>query len=148
MVGEICTRAVIVARQQEPLVEAARRMRDFHVGNLIVVNDLEDRLPVGILTDRDIAIGPVAQASDRLEALSVGDVMSAPAETVSESESLDAALRKMEQLGVRRLPVVDEMHRLVGVVALDDVLKHVSKQLDRIMALMETERQREHAVRP
>jgi CBS domain-containing protein len=84
IVGNACNTAVVLATAEEPLVEAARRMRDFHVGSVIVVSDLSARRPIGMLTDRDIVVSAVAQSPDRVTSLSVGDVMSADVVTVPE----------------------------------------------------------------
>lgn len=148
MVGQHCTREVILGQRNETLAEAAQRMRDFHVGDLIVVDNLEDRTPVGMLTDRDIVVGPVAQAAERVTSLTIGDVMTTPAITVREAESLDSALKKMERHGVRRLPVVDRSGGLTGVLAADDVLRHVTGELSKLGNLFACEREREQVRRP
>lgn len=74
-VGELCTREVIIAQRDTSVVEAAQRMRTYHVGNLVVVEDeTNGRRPIGIVTDRDIVIAVVA-AGVNPEALKVGDIM-------------------------------------------------------------------------
>ena len=143
MVRNHCTRDVVVGQRHEPLAQAAQRMRDRHVGDLLVVDDLEHRWPVGILTDRDVVVGPVAQAAAHFGELTIGDVMTAPAIMVSESDSLDSALTKMQRHGVRRMPVVDQTGSLSGVLAIDDVIGHVTDELTRIVFLLKTGRKRE-----
>ena len=60
-VGELCNRAVVFAREEETVREAARRMRDMHVGDLVIVREEDGRrVPVGIVTDRDLVVGPLA----------------------------------------------------------------------------------------
>ncbi len=78
MVSEHCTRDVIVGQRHETLSQAAQRMRESHVGDLVVVDTLEHRMPIGMLTDRDIVVGPVAQATEQIAALTIGDVMTHP----------------------------------------------------------------------
>jgi predicted transcriptional regulator len=72
-VNDICTRPAITAHPDETIAEAARRMRDKHVGDLVVA-DIQQR-PIGLLTDRDIVVSAVAQSPDKLESLLVGDLM-------------------------------------------------------------------------
>jgi CBS domain-containing protein len=140
-VGDICTRSVVTAHADETVVEAARRMRDRHVGDLLVT-DTQAR-PTGILTDRDIVVSAVAQSPDRLESLLVGDVMSRDVLTVRTGETLDEALKMMRGRGVRRLPVVSADGRLEGLVAFDDILELMSEELGELVALVAREQKLE-----
>ena len=73
--GEICNREVIVGYRNMSLSEAAKLMREYHVGSLVVVVDRPpERVPVGILTDRDLALAVIAKELDPRK-LEVGDVM-------------------------------------------------------------------------
>src|SRR5262245_26904276 len=119
-VGEICTRTVTTIHPAETVVDAAQRMRDEHVGDVVVVDD--GRRPLGILTDRDIVVSAVAQSPDQLHALRVSDVMSREVVTALSHEAVEDALSRMRKLGVRRLPVVSGDGRLVGIISLTDVL--------------------------
>ena len=71
--GDLCTRAVVTADPDETIVEAARRMRDRHVGALVIVDTAQR--PLGILTDRDIVVSAVAQSPGQLDSLRVADLM-------------------------------------------------------------------------
>ena len=143
MVSTHCTRDVVVGQRHEALSTAALRMRDRHVGDLVIVDNLEDRTPVGMLTDRDIVVGPVAQAAEHFNALTIGDVMTTPVNAVHESDSLDSALTTMQRHGVRRMPVVDQTGSLCGLLAVDDVIAHVTDQLSKVMFLQATGQERE-----
>ena len=101
------------------VVDAAKLMRDEDVGLVPVVEG--DRL-VATLTDRDITIRVVAEGKDP-ESTRVRDVASTDLVTIDPDQELDEALRLMAQHQVRRLPVVEEDGRLVGVVAQADVAK-------------------------
>jgi CBS domain-containing protein len=99
---------------------AAKMMRDEDVGLAPIVEG--DRL-VGTLTDRDIAVRVVAEGRDP-EATTAREVASTDVVTVDPDQDLDEALRLMAQHQIRRLPVVEEDGRLVGIVAQADVARH------------------------
>ena len=105
---------------KRPVADAAKLMRDEDVGIAPIVQG--DKL-VGTLTDRDIAIRVVAEGRDP-ESTTVREVASTDLVTVDADQSLDEALRLMAQHQVRRLPVVEEDGRLVGVLAQADVARH------------------------
>jgi CBS domain-containing protein len=109
-------------------LEAARRMRDMGVGSLVVA---ERRRPLGMLTDRDLAIRVVARGLDGAH-VSVAEVMSERPIFVSQTRDADTVLELMRDEGVRRIPVVDDVHELVGVVSLDDLIVAVSASLGSI----------------
>jgi CBS domain-containing protein len=104
----------------KPVSYAAKMMRDEDVGLAPIVEG--DRL-VGTLTDRDIAMRVVAEGRDP-ESTTVRDVASSVFVTVNPQQGLGEALQLMAQHQVRRLPVVEEDGRLVGVVAQADVAEH------------------------
>jgi CBS domain-containing protein len=99
------------------VAEAARLMKTEDVGSLPV---LEGERLVGMVTDRDIVIRVVAEGKDP-QSSTVGDVASRDLVTVDPQQNLDEALRLMAQHQVRRLPVVEEDGRLVGILAQADV---------------------------
>lgn len=146
-VGEICNREVVVTEKTVSVEEAARLMRAHHVGDLIVVEEKDGRkLPIGIVTDRDIVVEVVAAAVNP-EALKVGDIMGAEMATVLESEGLFEALRYMRDKGVRRMPVVDNSGSLAGILTLDDVLGLLAEEMTEMAKLVSHERQREVNIR-
>jgi CBS domain-containing protein len=98
---------------------AAKMMRDEDVGLAPIVEG--DKL-IGMLTDRDIAIRVVADGRDP-DQVTVGEVASKQVVTIDPQQELDEALRVMAMHQVRRLPVVEEDGRLVGVVAQADVAR-------------------------
>jgi CBS domain-containing protein len=104
---------------ERPVAYAAKMMKDEDVGLAPIVEG--DKL-VGTLTDRDIAVRVVAEGRDP-ESTSVSDVASKNIVTVEPQQNLDEALNLMAQHQVRRLPVVDDGGRLVGVVSQGDVAK-------------------------
>ena len=100
-----------------PVAEAAQLMKSEDVGSVPV---LEGERLVGMLTDRDIVVRVLAEGRDP-QSTNVGDVASRELVTVDPQQDLDEALRLMAQHQVRRLPVVEEDERLVGILAQADV---------------------------
>lgn len=147
-VGDICNRNVVVAPKTEMIVDAARRMRTSHVGDLVVVeNRAGSHVPIGIVTDRDIVVSAVAGDPDHINYLLVSDVMSSELVTAREHDGVEAALKKMEEHGVRRLPIVDEQGALVGILTLDDVLQYLTVQQSELVALVAREQKHERQYR-
>jgi CBS domain-containing protein len=129
-IKEICSRVVVVAKPDTDLREAARLMRDHHVGALVVVEGSDGaRRPIGIVTDRDIVVEVVAAAGVQPENLRVGDVMSSDLVVAGEDVGVFEAVDLMQDRGARRLPVVDGDGRLVGIITLDDVLRMIAGEL-------------------
>lgn len=132
-VGKICVRAVHTAEAGETLRAAGARMRDHAVGCLVVVD--RKGLPAGIVTDRDLMLRCVAE-DDSPDAVSVAQAMSTPVVSVHESTPIEDALAQMVSAGVRRLPVVDSSGKLVGILALDDVLDLLSEEVTSVGRLL------------
>jgi len=103
-------------------VDAARLMRDEDVGLIPIVES--DRL-VGTVTDRDIAVRLVAEGKSP-ESTRVADIASRELVTIDPDQDVDEAMRLMSKHQVRRLPVVEEDGKLVGIVAQADIAKHVA----------------------
>lgn len=129
--ARFCRKTVAVIQPTQSVAEAAEKMRDQHVGALVVVQ--EDLRPVGMLTDRDIVTRVVAGRKDATK-LSASDVMSREPAVAHVDDSLDQALFAFKKQGVRRLPIVDGQGRVVGLVSLDDVLVLLSAELDQTAA--------------
>jgi CBS domain-containing protein len=107
-----------------PIVEAARLMKQEDVGVIPIVEG--DRLQ-GVITDRDIVIRIVAEGKDAQSA-TVGEAASQNVVTIDPQQELDEALRLMAQHQVRRLPVVEEDGKLVGILATADVAQHADEE--------------------
>ena len=148
-VGEICNRDVTVALKTEMVVDLAKRMRTSHVGAVVIVeNRLGRHRPIGIVTDRDIVVSVVAGDPDHLNYLLADDVMTIDLITATADEGVEEAIRKMQRSGVRRLPVVDGEGELVGIVTLDDLLKHLIDQQSLLVGIIarEQRQERQHRV--
>jgi CBS domain-containing protein len=146
LVGKNCRRDVVTIRSAQSVVEAARQMRQHHVGDLVVVDD--GGAPVGVLTDRDLVVCVLAREADRIAQLQVGDVLTDEVLLARESEDVSEVLRHMQRERVRRVPVVDEGGVLVGILTLDDILGVVSGDLANVAHLVKSQGEHEHERRP
>jgi CBS domain-containing protein len=115
-VKEIMTKLVTVLPPDALLSEVASVMRDQDIGSIPIADN--EHL-VGMVTDRDIVVRAVADGADTRK-LAARDVMSTGVRYCLEEQSVDEVLDKMGGEQVRRLPVLDAKHRLVGVVSLGD----------------------------
>lgn len=130
-----CNPEVDVISPDESVQQAAGRMHARKVGTLVVVD--RERVPVGIITDRDICVRVVADG--KAAATPIGEVMTPCPETVREQTSLEDVLRRMRAGAFRRLPVVNAREQLVGLLSLDDVLRVFAHDFAQIERLMEQE---------
>ena len=148
MVGEISMRDVVVATPETTVADAAGVMRSRHVGTLVIVDTTNGGAPrpCGIVTDRDIVVEVVATGLDP-RTITIGDIMRRELVTArADHDALDA-LQIMRTKGVRRLPVVNEQGRLLGLVAFDDLLDLVADQLAALNKIVGREQAREERER-
>lgn len=144
LLKEICVLDVASCGRDAGILEAARLMRQHHTGDLIVVDDPDgDRVPVGIVTDRDIVVEVLANGLD-LTATRVAQIMSARLVIAASAEDTSDAMDRMRLHGVRRLPVVDHDGRLMGIVTLDDMLTLHAAQATVLADIVSKEQHREH----
>ena len=101
-----------------PVTELAKLMRDHDVGAIPIGEN--DRL-VGMVTDRDIVCKGLAQDNFDTRRVTARDVMTAEIHCCREDEDLAKAVRHMEELKVRRLPVINKSKRMIGMLSLGDV---------------------------
>jgi CBS domain-containing protein len=118
-IREVMTSNPRTVESSAPVIEAAKLMLDEDVGIVPIVEG--DRL-VGTITDRDIAIRAVAGGKDA-QSTTVREIASTQIVTIDPAQDLEEGLRLMAQHQVRRLPVVEEDGRLVGIVAQADVAR-------------------------
>jgi CBS domain-containing protein len=147
-VKTVCNHNVATVDVKTGVVEAAAQMRTEHVGDLIVVEHRAGRrIPIGILTDRDIVVAVVAKGIAPND-VTVADAMSPNPLKVKVDNGIEFALREMRRVGVRRAPVVDEGDDLVGVLSIDDVIDHLAVQLGHIADIVRLGQQTELDKRP
>lgn len=142
-IGEICNREVVVVSRETPVGEAARLMRQFHVGDVVVVTEEGGRRkPIGIVTDRDVVVEVVAPGLDA-SFITVGEIMTPGLATVVENFGVFEAIRYMRDKGVRRMPVVDADGALVGILVLDDLIELLAEELGALSRLITHEQDKE-----
>jgi CBS domain-containing protein len=125
--GQLLMRSPITAGPSATLAEVAKLMEKENVGAVVITD--EER-PVGITTDRDLALAVCVYGKSPSE--SVQDVMTCPVATISVDEGIYNATQKLMEYAVRRLPVVDDSGSLVGLVSLDDLLLLISRELQNV----------------
>lgn len=146
-VGELCTREVVVASRSDSVLEAARLMRQHHVGDVVIVDDVDGaRKPAGLVTDRDLVVEVMAPGINP-ESIGIGEIMSAELATIGEDAGLFEAIQYMRSKGVRRLPVVGKEGQLIGILALDDLIELISEELSELSSLVKSEERRERRTR-
>lgn len=147
-VGEYCNREVVVVDKQDSISDAARVMREHHVGDVVVVrSEGGKQYPVGMLTDRDITLEIVATGTDP-DSVSVADAMSFDLVSVFDDDDLMHVIELMRDKGVRRVPVIDRDEALVGILTVDDLLDLLSEIFVDIVHLVDSQRRREAHRRP
>jgi CBS domain-containing protein len=139
---------VICCEADKVISEVAALMRRHHVGDVIIVDDTQNgqRVPIGIVTDRDIVIETIALDVDA-KLFTASDLMMAPVVTVQEDASLTEALSIMRSKKVRRLPVVTRSGSLFGIITTDDLINLLASELSMIAGLTVEQTLREGKLR-
>jgi CBS domain-containing protein len=118
---------VATCMPEDGLDVAVKRMKDEGYGCIVVVD--ERRRPVGIVTDRDASMTALATGR-RLGEVRVCETMSSPTTNCVQDDDVARAASTMGRLRIRRLPVVNRGGFLVGILALDDIARHVARDAD------------------
>jgi CBS domain-containing protein len=131
-IGDICTVQTVHCKRDMTVQEAALLMRTHHVGDLVVVEQPNgEQVPVGIITDRDIVISVIALGLDPASLL-VGDIMTEELMTATEDEDVYETIERMRFKSIRRLPVVNSMGGLSGIVSVDDLLEFLAEEMGEL----------------
>lgn len=124
MIARIAKTPVITATPRSSVAQVARLMRAHHVGCVVIV---EDARPVGIVTDRDLALRVVAESLPGTT--EAAEVMTPDPVTARANAGIEAMLRELRLAGTRRLPLVDERGRLVAIVTHNDLVQLLASEL-------------------
>lgn len=123
---------VITENRDTPVSDLAETLESENVGAVTIT---EDDTPVGIVSDRDLAL--VINENDDVASLTADDVMTEDPVTLREDEEAIEISRIIGEHGVRRIPIVDENDTLTGIVTLDDLIAIIGEQLDNISDTIE-----------
>lgn len=132
-IAKFCRREVRQVEPEEKVSAAAARMRRYDVGTLMVVDS--ERKPIGIVTDRDLALRVLGEGRDP-DRTRVSDVMTSYPSTLDLETPTEVALSTMQRLGVRRMPVVGPRGELAGMVSVDDLLAVLVPQLSDLSKVL------------
>lgn len=118
--SDVMTRNVVTCTPQDNIVEVAQMMKREDIGPLLIVGNDESRTLVGIVTDRDLVLKVVAEGLDP-KTTRVEEVMSKKLVTCRADDDVDVAMKAMAQFQLRRIPVVEDNMKLVGIISQADV---------------------------
>ena len=128
MIGQVCIKPVVTASAETTIAKAAQLMRARNVGAVVVARNGKAQ---GVLTDRDIAMDVVARGKDPA-AVRVGQVMRKNLAVIRADKGILDATKILGAKGVRRLPVVSNGGKLVGIIALDDLMMLLGSEMGNI----------------
>lgn len=139
---DFATAVIAVVEPDTTALVVAQLMRKHHVGAMVVVDAEEKSRAVGIISDRDLVLGLIAEELDP-KIFTAGDMMSNQLITASpEMDAMDA-IRLMNQHKVRRLVIADKENRLVGIVTMEDLLQLLANGLADLASGLAGARERE-----
>lgn len=139
-IKDVCSKDVLTVARRDSIQDLAKLMQKRRVGSVVVVDKIpKGNTPVGIVTDRDIAM-LVAEYGNRAANLSAEEVMNRNLNSVNTKDGLFEVLRFMQRNAVNRAPVVDDSGCLVGLVSTDDALDLISNELVQISRLRRRQR--------
>lgn len=147
-VRNLCSHNVATIEPEASIAKAAVRMREAHVGDLVVTEQRNGvTVPIGMVTDRDLVVEVLAESVDPAT-VTIKDVMSRDVVTVHEDNGLEFALSEMRRKGLRRLPIVGQNQELVGIISVDDVIDHLARLTGYVADAFRIERHTEEKTRP
>ncbi len=138
----IAKKYVATITPEATVQDAAKMMRELHVGDVIIVKpglELGTSAPIGILTDRDIIVSTVAFGVDPKTVL-VKDVMSLNLTTAKITDSVFHVINLMKENGIKRIPLIDSEGTLVGILSADDLIGMLASEMTDISKIIEQQR--------
>lgn len=144
--AELCRRDLVTVRQDATLREAAVRMCEDHVGCLAVVDDSKPPMVLGVVTDRDLALGALGADGDPRD-MRVGALLNGPPVAVRGAADVDEGLQVMLDAGIRRVLVLDGGQGVLGLASADDVAQALAGRWDTFARMMRSDVSREQATR-
>lgn len=123
---EVMTKDLIYASPQDTIVAVAQLMKNEDIGPVLIVDNDDSKTLVGIVTDRDLVLKVIAEGHDP-KTTRVEEVMSKELVTCRADDDVDVAMQAMAQFQLRRIPIVDNDDRLVGIISQADVATRVGE---------------------
>jgi signal-transduction protein with cAMP-binding, CBS, and nucleotidyltransferase domain len=139
-IKDLMTKSLCLCQPDASISHVAHLMKKFDVGSVLVV---ENDKPVGIVTDRDIVIECVADGKD-CSGVKVSEMMTSEIETMSEEAGVQDLLHCMRDQKVRRVPIVNEQGKPVGILSTDDLITLFAKELGDLSQTMRAARRSEN----
>ena len=124
--SDVMTKDPVCATPGDGVVDVAKRMQSEDIGPIPIVADRKDNKLVGIVTDRDLAMKVVAAGRDPNK-VKVADVMTGSVVTCHADDPVEKALAAMSEHQLRRIPVVDQNDRILGIIAQADVATRLNE---------------------
>lgn len=118
--SDIMTKDVVTSTPEATIMEVAQLMKEEDIGPVLIVDNEQNNTLIGIVTDRDIVLKVIADGQDP-RTTRVGDAMSKKLVTCRADDDVDVAMQAMAQFQLRRIPVVEDNMRLVGIISQADV---------------------------
>ncbi|MEA1931008.1 MAG: CBS domain-containing protein [Euryarchaeota archaeon] len=135
-VDDLARSDVVTATEETPVSELGQTMADETVGSVVIV---DDETPVGIVTDRDLALRCVAEESEMSDK-TAENVMTEDLETIDRTAGFYEAVDRMSDNGIRRLPVTDDSGELVGILTSDDLTTLLADEQQGLSKVIEAQR--------
>lgn len=123
---DVMTKDVVTSSPEDTIVEVAKLMKNEDIGPVLIVDNQESRTLVGIITDRDIVLKVIAEGRDP-KTTRVREVMSKKLVTCRPDDNVEVAMKAMAQYQLRRIPVVGENMKLLGIISQADVATRVDE---------------------
>lgn len=127
-VGDCMKKGVVTLKEEDTVMEAAKLMRENHIGSVIIV---KDDAPIGIVTEGDITYKVVAEGRDPRKTL-MKEIMHSKLKVITPNEKIEKVAGILRDEGIKRLPVINERGKLVGIIGETDIVK-ISPELYEII---------------
>ncbi|NYZ78612.1 CBS domain-containing protein [Candidatus Micrarchaeota archaeon] len=118
-VGDCMKREVVTLKEENTVMEAAKLMREKKIGSVVI---LKDDVPVGIATEGDITYKVVAEGKDPRKTL-MKEIMHSKLKTVGPNEMIEKIAEILRDEGIKRLPVVNDKGKLIGIIGETDIIR-------------------------
>ena len=145
-IGSICITDVVTISKKSKLKEVTHLMEKYHVGSVVVTDSIEgNRIPVGIITDRDIALS--MNSTSNPQDTNVEIVMQSNPISAKTTDGIFDTIVKMRDYGVKRLPVVNGNGTLFGILCADDLLTLMGEEINILSMISEIQISKEKGER-